>query len=231
MKTNLLKLIVILSLQALLVNSQEMPNLVTVESEIPRERKIWSELGLNASSLLDRFLNTQNDSTFKLNVYHLTYKLLIHKWAIRAGFGMQWRNLESKVGSFSDITTVDSRNMNIRFGLERRFTLSPRWQTYVGADAIYAYRGNEHITDSGFDRIITLDVTTEYGGGLAAGFQFSVLKNFLLGVEAGMSYTVFQSESQTRFDIFEDFNKPLNEKSGINVSYFGPEIIYLIYKF
>ena len=193
--------------------------------------KYYHEFGVNISSIIDRVLIIDQDSSLGLNTHYLTYKLHLNKFAIRSGFGLKLNKFQDKNKEFIDIITYDSRSFTGRLGLERRLVLSNRWVSYFGIDGLFGYSGSKHIIDSGFDRVITSRIKNDFGAGLSFGFQYNILKRLSLVIEMSLIYSIYYSKEQTTFDVFTDFNGPVSEQSGTIVNYYGPKNIYLSYKF
>lgn len=204
---------------------------LAAQTEDTMRKPIFNEIGVNATELLAQLLKIPNDSAFNSKqTYLLTYKFLYKDYALRIGGGIDYDNNQVKREEFIDVKSTIFLKYDIRVGFEKQLPLYKRWKGYVGVDAIFGYKAQKDITDSGFDKITKLVDTKYYGFGPVLGLQFNLSKRFVFATETSLVYKVYEGQSKTFYDRAPQFNNSKEVVAGSSVKYLFPTSLFIIYR-
>ncbi|MEK7257530.1 MAG: hypothetical protein AAB316_22435, partial [Bacteroidota bacterium] len=116
------------------------------EAEKP---ELTTEIGIKTTAFLDRLLDV-DESEFAKNPYLLTGKLAFGNLALRGGIGGSRKKDKHTEEGFADSQTALNQHLDLRLGIERRFSLGGKWQGSVGVDATGFWSEDKTVEDSGF---------------------------------------------------------------------------------
>ncbi|NOT38789.1 MAG: hypothetical protein HOP11_15555 [Saprospiraceae bacterium] len=189
------------------------------------------EAGINFGGIWNMIRSNSYDSFQYNNNYNLSCKVILNKYAIRSGVGLRFDQDQSKKAELLDVISTNYRNLNLRLGVERQFDLEGKWLIYGGIDGVFSYFRNFVSEDSGFDQLIRVKERNTYGAALVSGIQFHIIPRLVIATEVSFQYQIYYETEQLTFDVFSDFNGPLNENSGSKFLFLSPNVLYLSYKF
>ncbi len=185
MKKSLLTLLAIVSITTHL-SAQEEP-------EPARGRIFNHSIGVQANELIRQVFNFNNTNTQNgiNNPYLLVYSLNLANsgWGIRTGVGYTYRTFTDDDGITRRET--DLNVLNVRFGLEKAFQLTPKWSTGIGIDGVMNNDNNEtKSTTRGFDTTVTVTTSniSSVGGGAMGWVRYNINERVQIGTEASFYY-------------------------------------------
>jgi hypothetical protein len=188
------------------------------------------ELGLNATSLLNKVFRASPDSANN-NPYLLTYRLSKRQFGIRVGAGGDYRVTTRRETGFQDSDTRTVRNWDARFGLDYRARLGRRWTATLALDAVGSYRLDKEVNDSGFDVIERVQQFSAWGGGPSIGLAFWFTPRLGIFTEANFYFLSGKNESARRFKNFPELDDQLNTQDIKELRKTMPSSVFLVYKF
>lgn len=146
------------------------------------------------------------------NPFLFTYNINSRKsgWGLRAGVGATISS--STTNDNVTKRTSDINDYQLRVGVEKKFSLSEKWSTGVGLDAIL--KTNDDKTVAVTNNVYTFTVNTEsnttsYGGGAMAWLRYNLTPRVLIGTETSFYYT----SGKTKSTVVTSDNSPNNNYS------------------
>jgi hypothetical protein len=169
-----------------------LPVFAQTETETKSGKKINHQVGVQINELFRQIFNFSNAGATNTSPYLLTYSVnhVRTGLGIRAGVGYNFQAFTTDDG----ITrrTTDQDDLRARLGLEKSFTLSPKWTTGIGLDAVYNINNNyTKSTIRGFDTTTTTTTSkiSSFGGGPMGWLRYNITSKILVGTEASYYYT------------------------------------------
>jgi hypothetical protein len=189
--------------------------------------KMRFELGVQANALFGRLVDDDGSGLIQ-NPYLLTGKLVFGPYALRLGMGGQYDKKVQKEENFANSVTTLKQRLDLRLGLERRFSLGGRWQGNVGLDAVADWTQDKIINDSGFDVITTTKDLQYIGGGLSVGIKYQLTKRLSFGTEGFLYYTIGEITDGEFFKNFPVGEDEISKSDVYNLKVGLPSALYLI---
>jgi hypothetical protein len=183
------------------------------ESEPFMERK--SEIGINCTKILGNVLSlTDKDPSVP---YAIFYAYHAKKITLRLGLGAKMANSQSQdltIPTFPVIKTINDRNLNARFTLERRSTITERFAVGYGLDVLLDEISS--VTESG-DFFFRNENTLNFGGGPAFRVIFKVNKRIYLTTETSLigKYGIKKEQTKLGSDPLNVYN---SNPTGLNLN-------------
>jgi hypothetical protein len=200
------------------------------ETDMRPRIRLSGEIGLNATTLLDKVFRATADSV-NLNPYLLTARLSYKNFGLHIGGGGDYRLTESFQTGFRDTDTRTRKSWDARVGFDYRTKLARRWSATFGIDAVSRYRLDKRITDSGFDIIEQISQFSGWGGGASIGIAYWFNAHLGLMTEANFYYISGTGETARRFKNFPELDDDLRNQNIDEIQKMLPSSIFLIYKF
>jgi hypothetical protein len=188
------------------------------------------EVGINATSLLDKVFRATPDSA-NANPFLLTYRLGYKKWGLRAGAGGTYRQTNNVQEGFRDSDIKTTQAWNTRLGVDYRFKFGRRFSGGLGLDGVMLFSQTEQITDSGFDVIERIQQSQLWGGGPSFNLAFWITPKVGLLTEANFYYLSGSTDSARRFKNFPELNDQLITTEVRELRTLLPSSIFLVLKF
>ncbi|MES2704554.1 MAG: hypothetical protein V4649_18080 [Bacteroidota bacterium] len=210
------------------------------------ERKADHYVGVQVNGLIRQVINFNNNaSTAPVNPYLLTWSMNSRRtgWGVRAGIGYNYNSIAVNDGITESTSKLN--DAQLRVGIERRFSLTPKWSAGVGLDGLFNY--NDDITSStirSFDTVTTKIKSKKpaYGGGAMGWLRYNINDRVMIGTETSIYY-IQGKEDRTvevttrKFDSNPPFNsvittvetrsKPRTSEVAVRL----PVVFYLVVKF
>jgi len=171
----------------LCVHAQE-----AAEAVATKTKKIDHYVGVQINGLIRQVLNFSNSaSTTPLNPYLVTYSANLAKsgWGVRLGVGYTHTNINEDNGVSAKETRIDDKQL--RFGIEKRFTLGKKWTAGAGLDGVYGNANNYTKTVvTSFDTTITVTDSKlpTFGRGAMGWLRYHITEHILVGTETSFYY-------------------------------------------
>ncbi len=237
-------------------NERKNSNLSDSITNNKHQKKIYNEIGANATYLLKQLFNSNNG--VEVQPYLLTYKLLKNKWALRTGLGVNWS--DNHVDGYESNNNypsppdqhvpsyVKSIDINGRLGLEYRFIAQRKISPYLGFDLVTQYSKHDSRIET-YSNYLPTNYTYQlqksnttfnlYGLGPVLGLQFYATKRFSIYTELPMYFTLSKitgdSEQYTDnltsngYQISQNNSHYTSTRQNFNISI--PATLYLAIKF
>jgi len=144
------------------------------------------------------FSNGTNTTVVSPYLFNYNINLVNSGWGLRVGLGYNYNKNTSDDGVVS--SNSDINDLQVRFGIEKRFVLPGKWTAGAGIDGIALLNDDKTVaTTHSFDTIITTtkDYTKGYGGGVMGWLRYHFTKNISLGTEASLYYLTNKQKNTT----------------------------------
>ena len=213
---------------------------------IKKEQKFDHYVGVQVNALIRQVINFNNNTSIApVNPYLLTYSMNSKRygWGFRAGLGYNYNSVSVNDGITESVSKLN--DLQFRAGVERRFTLSPRWSTGVGLDAVFNY--NDDVTSStvrAFDTVTTKITSKKpaFGGGAMGWLRYHINDRIMVGTEASIYYITGKEDrtveiTTRKFNNNPPFNSVITTEETTSkpktseVAFKSPVVFYLIVKF
>ncbi len=160
--------------------------------EVKKEKKIDHYVGVQMNGLIRQVINFNNNTnTTPVNPYLITYSVNLAKsgWGLRAGVGYVYNSATTDNGITKTVSKIN--DMNVRFGIEKRFKLSNKWSAGAGIDGVMSR--NDDITTSTIQSFDTTTTITKsklptLGGGVMGWLRYAINDRVLIGTESSFYY-------------------------------------------
>jgi len=179
------------------------------------------QAGLQVNELFRQIFNFDGNAA-NTNPYLFIYTINHARtgWGLRTGVGYNYQSLTDDDG----ITrrTTDLNDLQARLGVEKMFSLSPKWSAGVGVDGIINH--NDDFTRSvvrSFDTVTTVTSSkiTSYGGGPMVWLRYHLTNSVLIGTESSLYYASGQENSEvsiTRKQFVGGINQVVTTTSAVD---------------
>ncbi len=202
------------------------------------EKKIDHYFGVQLNNLIRQIFSFNNSTAAdNTNPFLFTYNINSHKsgWGLRAGLGATFNS--SSTNDNVTKRTSDIKDIQFRLGIEKRFSLSEKWTTGVGLDAVIK-NNNDNTTavtnNTYLYTVNTQSTITSTGGGAMAWMRYSVTDKILIGTETSFYYllgknkqTIISSDNTPAGNYSETHSDDGANEGKISV----PVVFYLTVKF
>ena len=201
----------------------------TQNSEVVETKVARHYVGIQVNELLRQLLNFGGTSNSVGNPYLITYAVNSTKNGVGFNFGLGYTYSSTSNGDpITPRTTID-HSLNLRFGLEKKFTIGKRWLSSYGLDLVLDDSNNKTETTFNPGGGIPSKTTTELsinGGGLGPRFtlNFFVSDRIMLGTEASYYYRAGTSTQKVS-------NQPDQTNKPRSLTFAVPAVLFVILKF
>ncbi|MFM2223959.1 MAG: hypothetical protein RJA07_161 [Bacteroidota bacterium] len=158
--------------------------------------KYTQYIGVQSNLLIRQVLNLSGNTATTNNPYLFTYSINNKKgWGLATGLGLTTSNnfTSDATGSYNKNNT---KSMNVRLGIEKRFVLSSKWNALAGIDGVMNMNKNtsDVKTIQTFGSTTTNSNTTTttknlFGGGLRAALSYAITPKLFIGTETSIVFT------------------------------------------
>lgn len=179
---------------------------INIQAQKLKEKDLYTELGINISSVLSTFVGNDN-GVFSPDDYPFLAKFHRQNLTYRLGTGILINQQKEDSPAESDAFIFSDVNIRTRLGIEKQIKLNERFDFYYGVDILMHWDYDYDVTSNVFD-ITTIEVNTFSGGlGPIYGFTYQLGKRVNLGTE-GSFYNVYSyGTRKERFDLNTGANK------------------------
>ena len=164
---------------------------------VTKQKRYTHQVGVQINELFRQLFNF-NGTAVNTNPYLFTYSInsLRTGWGLRMGLGYNYQSFTTDDGITRK--TTDLNDLQARLGGEKMFTLSNKWSTGIGLDAVVNH--NDDYTKSvlrSFDTVTTVTTSkvTSWGGGPMGWIRYHLTSKVLIGTECSFYYTKGQENS------------------------------------
>lgn len=170
------------------------------------------QIGLNATEFIKQFLILNNNNLPNNSPYLVTYKYLTNGKGLRTGLGATMTNSNRNPNNGTSSISTQGLSINFRIGYEKQYSISKRWQYYVGFDVLYDYSLSRTKTASvsGFPPQTTeiSSGTESFGvaGGPVLGVQFMLGKRISFNAETNAYYRYSETRISQNNPQFPQFS-------------------------
>jgi hypothetical protein len=188
--------------------------------EIEPKHQYQHELGLDLSSLVDRFFLKAANNAFQRD-YILTYKKHREKNTFRFRAGGDGSFSYKHPAPFSE-RNRKSESLNARFatGLEKYYAFSDRFKMNYGAELLYHFRYSLTTFDNELGEYPEKTTNShDFGVQLIVGFQFALKPRLIISSESG--YRLRGQLAKSNYSFINE-NNDRSEKSWIGSGFFIP---------
>ena len=166
----------------------------TEDPNSKQEKMFEHSIGVQLNPLIRQVLNFNNSTTAtnaNVSPYLVTYNINLKKtgWGLRIGGGYNYSSVKNDDGVTATNTKLN--DVQLRVGIEKAFTLSPKWSAGAGLDFVYNSNDDNNVAvTTSFDTITTTTKTTtsSYGGGPMAWLRYNITEKILIGTETSFYY-------------------------------------------
>lgn len=203
-----------------------IPTLCMGQNEMPDYQR-WS-LGVSAGDILHQLFNAEEENR-SYAAFVIEHRGRVY--ALQAGFRPGYNHTNTQHEGFVDMDISKRVALSGGLAMTRAILDDPVWMIRVGVKAEGGRSREDHIEDSGFDRITTRRLQWNMGAGPVIDFRCWIHPRLSLGTEASLIYSVGRSELQQLFTNFPDFNTSKDIVKDESLIVNEPATIYLRYHF
>ncbi len=208
-----------------------LSNIKAQEEPTQPRIRLEQSIGVNTASVLRKILRVTPDSATNNNNYLLMYKLRFGKNGVRLSGLANFSSEKEQIAGFLDSKVIKNANYAARIGYERQSNAGKHFLFSYGIDAVWEYRENSSISDSGFDKVSIISSQYGFGGGPFLGITWQLSKRLSLYSEAAIYYTISKKSRVVDFEKNPDFNDIKTGSSFDKISYLVPTGLFLQYHF
>lgn len=187
----------------------------------------YSEVGINATSFINEFVSL-NSNDAAVGDYMISYKYHFGGKAFRLGLGGNFSQIDEDTDG-NGTRTTNNNSFDLRLGYEWNKKITKRWAFYTGMDVIVGNSYTSSVADN-FERVVTSNRTTTFGGGPVLGIQFFINSHISLMTEGNMYYRHSIINDKQTFSLNPEFDE--DETNTRNNLGFGlPTALFFIIRF